>query len=286
MLEQRSRSFSVSGGNPPTTPFNVGLPFFNTATGLEDFAEFICPTCFAGRIDVSTTSQLWGAETNLVANICRGCCYDIELLGGFRYMDLDERLSIVGSSTPFPGMFVLFNGGAFASPAITSSTDSYHTYNQFYGGQFGARAEYRCCNAFLRITGKLALGDTHETVNVAGSTSLLNTPFGPAQTVTGGLFAQRGQIGSVSNDEFAVIPELEFKLGYHLTPRVTLTVSYNFLYWSEVARPGDQVNRNVNPALVPSFAEFNPNAPILAVPSIKSTDFWAQGVAVGLEIKY
>ena len=90
-----------------------------------------------------------------------------------------------------------------------------------------------------------------------------------------------------SRDEFTFIPEAGAKVGFHLTNHVSLFVGYTFIYWFDVARPGDQIDRVVNPALVPSNLAFGsmvgPNRPAV---SFTRTDFWAQGVNIGLEVRY
>jgi hypothetical protein len=52
---------------------------------------------------------------------------------------------------------------------------------------------------------------------------------------------------------------------------VTLFAAYDFLYLSEVVRPGDQIDHNLVPSPLPIF---------------NRTDFWAQGVSFGLEVKF
>jgi Putative beta barrel porin-7 (BBP7) len=51
------------------------------------------------------------------------------------------------------------------------------------------------------------------------------------------------------------VPEVSLDMGYRFTSFFRASVGYDLLYWSSVARPGDQV---------------------LGVP--KGTDYWAQGL--------
>jgi hypothetical protein len=101
------------------------------------------------------------------------------------------------------------------------------------------------------------------------------------------LLALSTNSGRISHDEFAVVPELGVILGYDVTHLVRLTVGYSFLYWSDVARPGDQVNRIVNPALVPTSTVFGTTGGLpQPAPSFNRTDFWAQGLSFGIELRY
>ena len=47
------------------------------------------------------------------------------------------------------------------------------------------------------------------------------------------------------------MPELGVTLGYQLNPCWRATLGYTFIYWSRVARAGDQIDRDINPDLFP-----------------------------------
>ena len=42
------------------------------------------------------------------------------------------------------------------------------------------------------------------------------------------------------------MPHVQAKVGYNILDNVRATVGYDFLYWSSVARVGDQIDRQVN----------------------------------------
>ena len=60
-----------------------------------------------------------------------------------------------------------------------------------------------------------------------------------------GVFAQPANEGRSSATRFAVVPQLQVKLGYDVTSWLRLTVGYDLLYNSEVIRPGDQISHYV-----------------------------------------
>jgi hypothetical protein len=132
----------------------------------------------------------------------------------------------------------------------------------------------------------VALGGVHQTANINGST-LFAVPGMPVSFQNGGLLALPTNSGRFSRDRFAVVPEVGVKVGYQLTAHVRCFVGYSFLYISDVARPGHQVDPVVNVAQLPS--QFGPGA-LVGAPrpgfSFKGSDFWAQGVSFGLEIRY
>src|SRR5262249_42704206 len=155
------------------------------------------------------------------------------LFAGFRYLDLDDRLSITENIT-------IGANNAVGFPARTRVivNDRFSTHNQFYGGQVGASGEYRH-NRFV-IDGKasVALGATHEVILINGFQQV--TPPGAAtQTFNGGLLALPSNIGRFTTGRFAFAPELTLNFGYMLTPRMKAFLGYNFLLWTPVARAAE-----------------------------------------------
>ena len=136
------------------------------------------------------------------------------------------------------------------------------------------------------VTAKLALGATQELVVIDGGTTLSQPGAAPV-TAPGGVLAQTSNIGRYFRNEFAVVPEIGLKLGWQIRPHVAANVGYNFLYWSHVVRPGDQLDRTVNPSLAPTDQLFGnglgANRPAF---DFQSSSFWAQGLTVGLTFRY
>ena len=86
-----------------------------------------------------------------------------------------------------------------------------------------------------------------------------------------------------------MVPEVGVNVGYNFTPWLRGFLGYNFLYWSNVVRPGEQIDREINVRQIPgpNFPTGGSNTTV-ARPTVpfKSTDFWAHGVNLGLELKY
>jgi hypothetical protein len=169
--------------------------------------------------------------------------------------------------------------------------DSFATRNQFYGGQLGAVVEVRRGPWIVDLTGKIALGATHEVINIDGN-QLVVPNAGPRSTSSGGLLAlPNANIGHHARNEFAFVPEGGINLAYQLSDHVRARVGYTFLYWSNVVRPGDQIDVRLAENKIPNFVLLQPaalRAAPVTVPNpvvpFKSSDFWAQGLNVGLEI--
>jgi hypothetical protein len=277
-LGSRSDNFCVAGSGAPGSPV-IARPVFDVLANRENAELVAFPGQLAGTVCVTSNSRLWGANIDVIHNLCCGCCYRVDLIAGFRYLELDEGLTITENLTILPGV-----------PAIGGSTffveDDFGAHNRFYGGEVGARGEYRWNKVFADVLGKVALGSTHEVVDINGTT-VITPPGGPASTFHGGLLAQPSNIGHFHRDQFAVVPEVGINVGYQVTNHFRAFVGYTFLYWSNVVRPEDQIDRAVNLSQLPSSA--GPGTlvgPARPAPLFRDTDFWAQGISFGLEFRY
>ncbi len=277
-LGSRSVPFSAGSNGGPGTAV-IGRPFFDVSRGAPNSQLVASPGLLAGTVGVNLSSRLQGAELNGVYNLCCGCCGRLELLGGLRYLQLNEGLGVGENLQVLPGVPGI-GGNAF----ITD--DQFDTANHFYGGQLGARAEVRRGKLFLTATAKVALGDNHETVVINGSSTI--TPAGRLPvTLPGGLLALPTNIGHYNHDSFAVVPEAGLTIGYQLGEHLRVYAGYTFLYWSDVARPGEQIDVGVNAARLPVVPPFvGPVGAARPAFTFRETDFWAQGVHVGLEYRF
>jgi hypothetical protein len=283
-LETRTDDFSVrssAAGNPV-----LARPVINSTTGTEDVELVARAGQFAGGIAVNTSSTLYGWELNGVSRVHKDGALKVDMLAGFRAARLDEDINIIQDSSLLPGGTAFFARTPLAPPATLGILDHFSTFNSFYGGQIGTRVEFGGQRLFVNFVGKIAIGTVHEVVQIAGATSLL-TPGAPPTTVRGGVLALPSNIGRDSNNEFGVLPELSFNVGYWITPLIRAYVGYTWLYLNDVARPGDQISRTINPALLPTSQSFGtPGGLPLPAAILHRTDFWAQGVNFGLEFRY
>jgi hypothetical protein len=114
---------------------------------------------------------------------------------------------------------------------------------------------------------------------------------GSTFTAVGGVLAlPNANIGQYSRDVFSVVPEIGVTLGYQVTSRWRATLGYNFLYWSNLIRPGDQIDTTIDVTRVPRFLPPNSNVQPVFPPRptvlFASTDFWAQGISFGAEYRW
>ena len=160
-------------------PGSAGLtiPFINATTGLESSTRIASPGNFAGAAALDVTNDLQGWEWNALARICDGERLRFHLIGGFRYLNLVERLTL---DTTSPNV---------NPPAdVFTTQDAFDCRNYFYGGQIGGQAEFRYNRLLLRTQAKVALGAMQEVV-VTGGRLLTNDLAGvitPVQTFPAG----------------------------------------------------------------------------------------------------
>lgn len=224
--------------------------------------------------DVTTTwltkgaisDQLYGADLNF--RIRAGSSPELpkfDVMAGLRYLALDEKLTASVNS-----VFSRTFDPALGLPQPTdltgasSSSATFRIRNDFIGPQIGFNAEQHWGRFWVANESKVAVGAMIERLWVSGSTTLGVTPTtgialagiplavnagqgagvgAPLLAVTTGaptafgLFAQ----GNRSRTVFAVVPSGAIKGGYDITPNMSLTVAYNYLYMNAAGRIGDQI---------------------------------------------
>ena len=163
--------------------------------------------------------------------------------------------------------------------------DRFKTNNDFYGAQAGIDYEFKRDKLSVGLRSSVALGNTHERLSVAGTQVVAIAGANP-QAFTGGLLALNSNIGTRRDDRFSVAPEATLRLGYQMSEHIKLTAGYDFLYWTNVIRPGDQIDRILDVNRIPNFRTGSTIAEVRPAPLFNTTDFWAQGINVGIELRF
>jgi hypothetical protein len=277
ILDQDSIRYSIFGNNG--SPI-IGRPFFNVLTGAEDSSLVAFPNLTEGAVTVDAASDL---QTGGLRLRIAACCNEIpafgnavsrvDFLAGYRYSQLDEQLRVFEDSTSLdvnnPGDFII--------------RDSFATHNQFHGGEAGVVWEWDRPRWSLELIGRVALGTNQQDVFINGNTVVSDGQFSLSQT--GGILAQRSNIGHYERNRFSVIPELSATIAFKVTQRLRLTAGYTFFYWSQVVRPGDQIDLDLNPNLFPP--EANPFSGALRPRFVwQESDYWAHGATAGIDFRW
>lgn len=274
---------------------SLGRPIFNAANAGAPAAQFVnfvgnnaegTAVNVNGNLSIGLSSELQsggfqfrrflvckdGCGDTIFMNLPAGYRSRIDLGIGYRYTELDENLFIQENLT-FPT--------APANANELTMSDRFDTRTQFNGFDFGMYyTRHRGCWT-LDMQGRFGIGVNNQQVNINGLT--IGDQF-PAPGIQSGLLAMGSNIGSYSRDRISVLPEFRANIGYLITPRLKATVGYTFMYWSNVVRPGDQIDLAVDRNAVPGSPIQSPG--IFPQFEFGETDYWVQGVSFGGEYRW
>jgi hypothetical protein len=263
----------------------LGRPFFDIIAGRQTAQLASFPARVSGDVNVTTDTQLRSFGIHIQADainapgaqsqIASSCGREprLDWLLGYRYVSLEDEINITENLTS------LVNN----AQGTINLRDQFETENSFQGIEIGAIREIPMGRFWFETVTKVALGNNTQQVRINGSTQLVEA--GVPETFTGGLLAQRSNIGIYEREEFAVVPELGATLGFHVTPRFSLTVGYTFVYFSNVVRAGDQIDTDLNPGLIP--IEDDPlTGPLRPQFIFRQNDFYAHGITAGGDFRF
>jgi hypothetical protein len=253
------------------------IPVIDATTGTESLENLSSAGVFKGSAQTELSNDLLGADLNMTMRLASGPGWRVDALGGFKYLRLHEKFLFTTDSPNIP---------PFAAD-VYQTTDRFETTNNFYGGQLGVRARFDQGWWFATAVAKVGLGVMRQTVDIEGV--LLTNDFNgfgtPIAYAGGGYFATPTNVGERSRNRFAVVPEAGLNVGFRVTPWLTIVTGYTFLYASEVVRAPQQINRNVNYSDA-NFPPTLPSGPQEPSFKFKTSDFWAQGLSVGLSFRF
>jgi hypothetical protein len=261
----------------------LSRPYFDINQGVDNAELVAYPNVLSGTVTIDPISRFLGAGLRKRWNIC-GCesCDDCNPCGGnachtdftlgYRYLKLDDRLTIREDlnslETGNPGAFIV--------------QDSFKTWNTFHGVEFGVVYSRTEGLWSIELLNRLSIGTTQSRVQIDGFTDA--TQNGVTTRGVGGLLAQSSNIGSYEHDTLAIAPELGITLGYRLNPVWKTTFGYTFIYWSNVLRAGEHIDTDVNTTLIPPQGVIT--GPLRPRFQFDETDFWAMGINLGLEANW
>lgn len=264
VADQAVKAFISSAGQPGSP--DLARPYLNALTGLPASYLVASAGAASGNMTLLAPTEFQGAEANFVWNLRRTHSYSIDALTGFRYQDLGGDLTLASNSTSLTGT---------TAGTTTTLFDQFSARNRFFGGQVGLRGEYRWHHLVLGLTEKIALGGNAEDFNIVGYTT--TSPSGT--TTSGSLLTGPGNMGTHDHPTFSFVDELGVRMGWQICDYVQAFVGYTLILATDVIRPPELVDIAVNP----SVSTGGPVRPALVT---HDSNFWAQGLNVGLEIRY
>ncbi len=276
---------SDANGNPLLT-----RPVINPITGLEDVFIVAFPGQVAGDIAISNTQILWGAEINARWHDPIGRHFSCEALAGIRYLNLIETLSISEDLVPIAGnggSGLAFLGNPVNPPETLTTQDRFRTTNQFTGFQLGGAVRWETERFFFDLHAKGAVGVTQQSVQISGTSLLLGNQGILEAAAPAGILALPSTIGGHNRSVVSVVPEGGFTAGVNLTSWLRFMAGYSFLYWNNVVRPMNHIDRVVSSQQVPTDADFGATGgPLRPTFQFHEDSFWVHMFNIGLEFHY
>jgi hypothetical protein len=262
----RSATASYDGFDQPRT---LGRPVFDVFSGRESEIPVSYPMS-PGGFSATTVNRMQGWEVNGVASIARSDSAYLTVLAGYRYFMVHEGVRLQQFSIPSPGIEI-------------DSVDQFDGHTRFHGGQIGLETGTEWNRFFVGVVAKVGFGRAYQVIKAGGQTNIAFP--GGSSAYPGGTFTTGPGSGRIERSSFAVLPEGQLNVGYRFRDRSKFFVGYNVIYLSEAVRPGDQIDRTFAQATIagPAGLSMLPSRPELR---LTSTDFWVQGVVLGLEYKY
>ncbi len=298
------RLFAASSDGSAGSPV-LSRPFLDVSqpgpvgTGQEQVLSSGFPGLLAGDIGATASGSLWGIEANFVCNLLGSDTLSIDLILGYRHANLSEDFNMFSRTAPVAaGVNIPFNAVnqvGFGQGFSTLVFDNFSTRNQFNGGTIGVRGFVGGRWLQGEIDLKLAIGSTSAQLNVSGESILLDPSFPVRAPVTepGGMLAVKSNSGTFERNEFSVIPEVTGKVALQITRNLRIFSTYNVFYWSDVARPGDQLSNIIDARQIPTHVAYDPrvknggpNVTVPPQPAINFRDFWGYGFGFGVEIGF
>lgn len=272
-LGRGRETFSASNNEYPV----LARPFFNLTPGLDNVTEdsrlIAYPNVVSGTVLVDATTELHGLEVSVTKCAMQSCFSRTDAFVGYRWVELKDDL-LIGEST-------LSLSGSSAGTTI-DLFDQFNAQNTFHGGQIGVIHHRQIAHCWsIELVGKIALGNSHSRVAINGQTT--TTAGGETSTHSGGLLTQGTNIGTYERNSFAAITELGAQVRRQIGRNLMANFGYTFFYWSDVGRAGDQIDRELNLTQVPPGTLVGAPRPHFR---LQTTDFWAQGINLGLEYSF
>jgi hypothetical protein len=239
----------------------LARPYDNVGSGTQGETAFVIAGgggTLPGNVNVNTSSSVLAAEAYLRSGVLAGRGYSVDLVGGYHFMRLDDDLSIFSTTIDTPTDFTML--------------DSFDAHNEFHGGSLGLIGEIRHGRWTTSGLAKFSVGNMHQSVRIYGDNSFNHI---------GGLLAQPTNVGEYARDVTAFIPEIGVTAGYDVRNWMRLTVGYNFLWISNVALAGDQIDRSLNiPQDVPAPDPARPDF------TFQESEYWLHGLTLGATLMY
>ena len=262
--------FRASDGDPI-----LARPFFNTQVPGEDAQLIAFPGLVTGgRINIQASNYTLGFDAWYRRPIASDSCFQMDVLAGYQFVQMNDSIFFRNAQSEI-------SGTVFPIGTVIAVDESFRAHNQFHGGTLGVVVDNNYGQWQLDLIAKVGLGNMHQTVIASGQNTVTEPGLAPLRT-GGGLFVQGTNGGIRSRDRFAFIPELNCNLGFRVDDQWSFTMGYTFMYLSDVVLAGSQIDRVVNNSQNPGPLVGPPRP----APLFNSTDYWLQGLSLGVDYRF
>jgi hypothetical protein len=272
---------STFGGLPV-----LARPFFSTLDGAQESHLVAFPGIVNGGVSVRSKTQTFGAEANMVFNVC--CCgadanggsasrsyQRLDFLFGYRYLDISDRIFIQENQN-----FIVDD--AFPAGTNVLTSDRFATINSIHAANLILNYRGQWDQFWLAARGEVGLGMVKSSTNIDGQT--ITTLVGSTPSVTqGGFLAQPTNIGHFHSERFTWIPELDLTAGYLVTENLSVHIGWSFLYVSRVIRAGSQIPNQINTSQLQGGVLIGNAEPVF---ERHVGEFSLTGLNVGAELRF
>jgi hypothetical protein len=275
VLQRRESQQTFAGNGSINSPV-LARPFFNVNAGLEDADPISVPGVQSGALVVDTKRVMYGGETNFRWHYWESNGSRILFSIGPRFLFLEESLETFETVSDLPGLGVPGNQSLFR--------ERYDTNNDFYGGQIGVEWQWRLGPLYVTATSKLALGEMLQKLTTQAATQVFEGATGAVFiSPDRALYLAPNNVGTFRRNHFTVMPEVNARLGYDFTNNLGISAGFTYLYISDVIRPANEVDRNVNMQPVGGLGII---PPARTPPSFRTTSFSATGLDASIVVRF
>lgn len=253
----------------------LARPFFDPVADVQASEVVSFPgSTTSGNISVDTkNANFYSVNLDLTERLLGEQGQGVDVLFGYRYADFGDQLTIRQHSVLAPNL---------AGIATIDRMDDFQSRNVFHGLDLGLRGTYSGDQWSLNLLGKVSPGSMSQTVDIRGK-SVTKFTSGSTSTIPAGVYALSSNSGSNQTDEWTVIPEFGANFNWKLRQNVSLRMGYTALFLINVAKADDQIDFNINKALIGAPAGATPKQP--KFPSAQS-DLWIQTLNFGVDWKF
>jgi hypothetical protein len=283
VLERQTAGFTATSDGSAI----LARPFYDASTDSENARLIAFPDGFRGTVSALGTTRNYGLEANFIFNAMERDAFSLDFLTGFRFLALEENLTVRDRTQAFNAGLVAYNGVLAGNPAAVAVTDRAATANRFYGMALGLRASGEYTRISYSLTTKISLGGVRQRQFTEGRTDFFPDGVTLGNSTPTGMLYYTNNSGLQNRTKFAVVPELGLKLGYRITNRISSYIGYDVIYLNDAIRPSDTVSRSINPTLLPTSPTFGvPFGPNVPTAGIRTSDFLLQTFSSGVMVVF